>query len=221
MWGWNSLSWTRCDVQQDSWLVIFGIKQAPAWVDSWVYSMWECDLLDLELLQWVTEVLQNNWTYLEARSLPQNSLGQSTVWASCRWTRTRAARFGHGQQPLGCWSLSGLSGSFWKAGRWCARRRSETRPRTSPAEDKNRAKQEIIDILHPTMKVDTSSQTTNIDLLPPPREEGMWQPAMVCHSVLDCGQDTLRSDFSEGVDNGPRNSWLDFGNVEDTAYYKY
>lgn len=45
--------------------------------------------------------------------------------------------------------------------------------------------------------------------------------------MFDCGQDTFRSDewilmkFSESVDNGPRNSWLHFGNVDDTAYYKY
>lgn len=28
--------------------MIFGIKQASARVDSWVYTMWECDLLDPE-----------------------------------------------------------------------------------------------------------------------------------------------------------------------------
>lgn len=28
--------------------MIFGIKQASAQVDSWVYTMWECDLLDPE-----------------------------------------------------------------------------------------------------------------------------------------------------------------------------
>lgn len=76
-------------------------------------------------------------TYLDTGH-PQNSPGQSIVWASCRWTRTRGALCGRGRQPPGCWSWSGLYGSFWKAGKWCVRRRSETGPQTSPAQVEHR-----------------------------------------------------------------------------------
>lgn len=59
--------------------MIFGIKQASVRVDSWVYSMWECDLLDLESTAVSDGSAAKQPDIFGGSGLPQNSLGQSTV----------------------------------------------------------------------------------------------------------------------------------------------